>query len=217
MNTATHNHTLGKIAYVEMTETELVAAVRRGSGDAYGELMSRTRDLCLRIATGLMRDADKGADEVQNAFLKAYINLGTFEGQSRFSTWVVRIVINSCMSKLRSEKLKGVSFESVVERGKMPPFTMPGAVHRDCPERRLARKELQSLVRSELEKLPVILRKPLEYHYLADLSLNEMASRLGISLPAAKSRLARGHKYLEERMRRYCGHRGAATLIEVAA
>ena len=210
-----HTQTPESTLFGDLAEAELVAAAKRGCGAAFGELTLRTRDLCLRIASGILGDGDEAADEVQNAFWKAYVGLAAFEGQSRFSTWVVRILINCCMSKLRSEKARVVPFDTVFEMDSA--FTPLRALDDDCPEERLARKELQALIRSELGKLPVILREPLEHHYLADLSLDEMAAQLGISLAAAKSRLSRGHKYLRERMRLHCGHRGAATLLGSAA
>src|SRR5690606_3488074 len=83
----------------------------------------------------------------------------------------------------------------------------------DCPEGRLGSTEIQALVCRELQRLPMMLRTPLQYHYLEELSLDEMASRLGISLAAAKSRLSRGERYLRDRMLKHCGQRGPATLL----
>lgn len=208
---------LGGSRYRNMGETDLLEAARLGCDAAYEELMARTRGLCLRVAAGLLGSTDDAADEVQNAFWKAYVNLPTFEEQSKFSTWMVRIVINCCMTRLRSEHVQTVPYDYVLEKSCTREFGEVCAARCDCPERRLARKELQVLVRKELRRLPPLLRQPLEYRYFDDLSLDEMASCLHISTPAAKSRLSRGLKYLGDRMVQHCGRQGAATLLGAAA
>jgi RNA polymerase sigma-70 factor (ECF subfamily) len=217
MSIERHTDTLPDMRLEEMAEADLVAAAKSGCEAAFSELMLRTRGMCLRLAASLLRDDDEAADEVQNAFWKAYVNLATFEGQSALSTWLVRIVINCCMTRLRSDRIKAFSFDATLEDGHTASFAVPHTVPRDCPEGLLASEEVRALVRDELEKLPIILREPLEYRYMHDLALDEIASRLGISLPAAKSRLSRGHQYLKDRMIRHCGCRGPATLLDAAA
>ncbi len=89
-------------------------------------------------------------------------------------------------------------------------------MNRDTPERQLSRKEIRSLVRKEVRRIPVLLRQPLEYHHLEELPLEQVADRLGISVAAAKSRLNRAHEYLRERMSRHCGTRGPWSLLNAA-
>jgi RNA polymerase sigma-70 factor (ECF subfamily) len=214
MRTEVFRETAREYAYRDMPQAELITLAKGGSDRAYGELMARTRGICLRIAAGLLGDRDEAADEVQNAFWKAYVNIGTFKAESKFSTWIVRIVINCCMSRLRSERLTTVPFDSVVEEAYSQAFAPRRMARMKSPEQNVAGKEMQALVRRELRRLPVKLRQPLQYHFLDDLSLDETASRLGISLAAAKSRLSRGQKYLKDRMTMHCGCRGPATLLD---
>jgi RNA polymerase sigma-70 factor (ECF subfamily) len=196
----------------DLDESDLVALAKAGYEAAFGELMERTRGLCLRVAGRLLSDPEEAADEVQNAFWRAYANLSGFESHSRFSTWMVRIVINCCMTRLRSEKLRTVPFDRVIEETQKP-MSGQRPQYSDSPEGRLGSAEVQTLICRELQRLPMMLRRPLQYHYLEELSLNEMASRLGISLAAAKSRLSRGERYLRDRMLKHCGQRGPVTLL----
>src|SRR4051794_9654128 len=80
----------------ELSEDSLVQRAQKGDDAAFEELMSRTHSLCLSIATGILRNHDDAADEVQSAFWKAYTHITLFSQQARFSTWVVRILINLC-------------------------------------------------------------------------------------------------------------------------
>lgn len=133
MMSTTFPVTSGQKTLCDMEDAGLVALAKSGSEAAYGELMWRTRSLCLRIATGLLGDPDEASDEVQNAFWRAYANLAGFESHAKFSTWMVRIVINCCMTRLRSEKVKTVPFDRVTEDGQAAALGYRSC-HSDCPE-----------------------------------------------------------------------------------
>jgi|SRR5271165_2593546 len=198
-----------------MKEGDLLELAQRGSPAAFQELISRAKDSCVRIATVILRNPADAEDEVQNAFWKAYTHLAVFNRQSLFSTWVTRIVINHClMHHRRARRFRFVPFE-ITGHGEGS-YVVHEPEERETPERALGRVELSDILRDELEKLPPLLRIPLEMRYFQDRSVVEVAEALGISKAAAKSRLHRAHDYLKDRMLRHCGRRGAATLTRVA-
>jgi len=85
-------------------DRDLVEACRAGHGDAFDVLVRRHETRVVRLASRMLGDADAALDAAQEAFVKAWRALPRFEGESRFSTWLVRIVINQCRNDLRRRK-----------------------------------------------------------------------------------------------------------------
>src|SRR5579885_3612997 len=198
-----------------LPEQILVGMAQNGDDGAFRELISRSHDACLRLATAILHNREDAQDEVQSAFWKAYTHIRWFGQQSKFSTWVARIVINHCLMRhRRMRRIRFVSYEAVTPEGDR--YIAHHAVESNTPEHRLGRRELREVLRLELHRIPPLLRFPLELRYLHDLPLEDVAKRLGISVPATKSRLHRAQGYLRERMMRHCGIRGAGTLLRVA-
>lgn len=197
-----------------MREHDLVGLAQSGDRAAFQELLGRSRDGCIRMATVILRNPADAEDEVQNAFCKAYTHLSLFSRQSTFSTWVTRIVINHCLMRhRRSQRLRFVSYENTVYEAGWHIVHEPVGV--ETPEYGLGRQELTNILRSELRRIPPLLRVPLEMRFFQERSVEDVAVALGISIAAAKSRLHRGQAYLKDRMLRHCGRRGAATLTRL--
>jgi RNA polymerase sigma-70 factor, ECF subfamily len=188
---------------------------RLGDVEAFQELIGRSRHACLRMATGILRNRDDAEDEVQNAFWKAYNHLGLFGGQSTFSTWVTRIVINHCLMRYRrARRVQFISYDSLSSDGDWYVAVEPASG--ESPEDGVGDTEVRDALRFELRRLPVLLRIPIEMYFLQGHALEEVAAILGISVAATKSRLHRGQGYLKDRMLRHCGRRGLATLTRVS-
>ena len=167
------------------------------------------------MATGILRNRDDAEDEVQNAFWKAYGHLGLFCGQSTFSTWVTRIVINHCLMRYRrSRRVQFVSYDSLSSDGDWYVAFEP--TNEASPEDGVGETQVNDALRLELRRLPILLRVPIEMYFIRGQSLEQVAAGLGISVAATKSRLHRGQSYLKDRMLRHCGRRGLATLTRVS-
>jgi RNA polymerase sigma-70 factor, ECF subfamily len=190
----------------------LIKLAKQGDQTAFDELMRRSYGLCLRLAVRLLRDPQDANDEVQNAFWRAYRHLDTFDQRAKFSTWVGRIVINQCRARLRrGQNHRMVSYDA--PRGDPgAPLLLNRVVEKEDPEKQFGRAEVQQLIRLEVRRIPKLLRTPLELHHLYGLTVEEVAGYLGISVPATKSRLNRGYRFMRERMNRHLGYRGPATL-----
>jgi RNA polymerase sigma-70 factor, ECF subfamily len=197
--------------WTDLPDYELVRLTKAGNRAAFEELVSRTTDVCLRVAACILGSREDARDEVQNAFWLAYSRIGLFTYQAKFSTWLVRIVINRCFMRLRSSQRTPVLANQVVtEDGGW--YTCEG-VTRETPEADLGKKEVSQTLRRELRSIPPLLRVPIEMHYLHELSVKEVARELGLTVAAAKSRLHRGQIYLRDRMLKHSARRGPAALI----
>ena len=195
----------------DLPEEILVRLAQANDEDAFKELMTRSWEMCTRIARYILSDREDAIDEVQTAFWKAHVHIGSFNQRSKFSTWVARIVTNLCLMRLRQmRRLPLVPSESVNSAGEV--YVAHEAIYLETPERVLGEAEVRNLVRSEVKNIPAFLRSPLELHFIHDLSVEEVARSLNISIPATKSRLHRAQRYLRARMLRHCGLRGVGTL-----
>jgi RNA polymerase sigma-70 factor, ECF subfamily len=192
--------------YQGSSEEQLLQLARQGSEEAFAELMHRHCAAARKAALGILRDEGDAEDELQNAWWKAWRHLGEFEGDSRFSTWVTRIVINQCLMRLRQDRRAAFLYLDA---------EIPGLDHvslelRDesgTPEDRLCREEVRRLVTREIGRIPPLLRSALVLREVNQLPMPEVAERLGISLAAAKSRLLRARHELRDRLEKHCGGR----------
>jgi RNA polymerase sigma-70 factor, ECF subfamily len=197
--------------WTDTAEHELVRLSKIGNRSAFEELVSRTTDVCLNVAGCILKSREDAQDEVQQAFWLAYSRIELFTYESKFSTWLVRIVINRCLMRLRTlQRAPMIANQVATEDGG---WYCCEAVTRETPEMDLGRREITRHLRRELSSVPSLLRIPLEMHFLSELPVGEVASRLGLTVAAAKSRLHRGQLYLRDRMLKHTGRRGPASLV----
>ena len=182
-----------------MNEPQLVTLAQHGDGHAFVELTGRTRNSSLRTATSILKDPDAAQDQLQNAYLNAWRQIGSFRSEAKFSTWISRIVTNQCLMSLRSRRTSPIQFLSAEEHDIVPEFPdgTPNA------EVLLAESQERSVVREELARIPPILRRALSMVYFAEIPVAQAAKELGISVPAFKSRLSRARMFLKERLEKH--------------
>ncbi len=194
-----------------LTDGELVRLAQQGSERAFGELMARHTRGMHQIAYSILRDQEEAADELQNAWWKVWQHINGFEGESRFTTWVTRIVMNQCLMRLRQSRRARFLYMDAPAPGeaRMCFELRDGG---DSPEVGLARREATELMRREIGRIPPMLRHALVLRELMELPMPEVAEELGISLAAAKSRLLRARQELRTRLEKYCGGMGPASL-----
>jgi RNA polymerase sigma-70 factor, ECF subfamily len=205
--------TAGMTNFDGVEDHVLVAAARGGDVRAFGELIERHRGLCLKRAMLMMRNRSDAEDEVQNAFWKAFQRLDQFRGEGTFGAWLSRIVENQCLMRIREERnLRFVYLDESTESNVR--IELVGQVA--DPEDECGLEEVVSLLRREISRIPPLLRKVMLLRDLDQLSMDEVALQLGLSIPAAKSRLARARTELRSRVMKHCGRKGAGTLTQMA-
>ena len=198
---------------VESTDYELVECSKASDEAAFAELVARHRAGALKVAISILRDRQEAEDEVQNAFWKAYEHLGQFQKESKFSTWLTRIVVNQCLMRLRQMRRAKIAYlEEILSSGEEN-YTFELRDYRLSHESELGTREVSMVLQEEIRRTPPLLRNVFLLRDVEQRPMPEVAAVLGISVAAAKSRLLRARAELRNRMRKHYGAIGPATLM----
>ncbi|MCI0624438.1 MAG: sigma-70 family RNA polymerase sigma factor [Acidobacteria bacterium] len=184
-------------------ETGLVAEARSGNAEAFTSLVRQYDRNIYRLARNITHNKEDAEDVLQETFLKAYAKLGTFLGDSRFYTWLVRIAINEALMKLRKRRAnKSVSLDEPLE-------SEDHLMHREVadwdetPEERYSRSELQQILSDALASLDPDSRTVVVLREIENFTTEETAALLNLSVPAVKSRLLRARLKLRDQLNPY--------------
>src|SRR5882724_4634529 len=171
------------------SESKLIAAARNGHGSAFGILCERHAEMILRVTFRITRNREDAEDAVQDSFLSAFVHLASFDGRSRFATWLTRIAINSALGQLRKKRgIREISMDEPRPAGDFRPhLEIPDRARN--PEENYSLSERGELVGAAVRRLRPRNRKVVEIHQLGEFSVKETARILGISVAAAKARM----------------------------
>ncbi len=182
-------------------ESALVARAKAGDSGAFTELVKRYERRIFRLAKHITQNEEDAEDVLQDAFLKAYQHIDGFQEQSKFYTWLVRITVNEALMKLRKRKSgKIYSLDEAVDTGEET-VAREIAVW-DNPEQRYSQEELRAILQQAIDGLAPIFRTVFVLRDVEELSTEETAGALGISVPAVKSRLLRARLQLRDKLTR---------------
>jgi RNA polymerase sigma-70 factor, ECF subfamily len=184
-------------------ETKLVAAAKKGDETAFRELVENHKGRIYLHAFRIMGNSEDAEDVRQSALLKAFLHLPEFKGQSSFSTWITRIAINEALMMRRKDR-RGleVPIDEAISRDDGP--SVPEiADSRPNPEHWYAQLEWRETLYSALRTLRPAVRLALLTYGIDELSARQTAEMLGITVSAAKSRIARGRRALRDKIRRH--------------
>jgi RNA polymerase sigma-70 factor (ECF subfamily) len=201
MNPSAHNPAAATAARAD-NEAVLVAAAKAGSVSAFTELVNRYERRIFRLAMNITQNREDAEEVMQEAFLKSYLHLGEFHGDSRFYTWLVRIAVNEGLMRLRRRRPNQVSLDEPIE-------TEDDLVPRELedwgpsPEQRFAQTEMNQILQTAVGELDPAFRTVFLLRDVEELSTEETAKLLGLSVPAVKSRLLRGRLKLRQKLNRY--------------
>jgi len=189
-------------------ESSLVAQAKAGDQAAFSELVTHYERKIYRLAKNITRNDEDAEDVLQDAFLKAYTHLDNFKGDSKFYTWIVRIAVNEALMRLRKRKTdRNVPLDEPVELGEET-VAREIAVWEDNPEQRYSKEEWRAILDSAVDDLKPDFRTVFVLRDIEELSTEETAETLGISVPAVKSRLLRARLALRERLTRQFKRKG---------
>ena len=189
-------------------ESVLVAQAKAGDQNAFSELVNRYERKIYRLAKNITRNDEDAEDVLQDAFLKAYTHLDNFKGDSKFYTWIVRIAVNEALMRLRKRKTdRSVPLDEPVELGEET-VQREIAVWDDNPEQRYSKEEWRHILDEAVDSLKPDFRTVFVLRDIEELSTEETAETLGISVPAVKSRLLRARLALRERLTRQFKRKG---------
>lgn len=184
-------------------ESDLIARARQGDGEAFTLLVNRYERKIFRLAKHITQNVEDAEDVLQDTFLKAYEHLDGFQEQSKLYTWLVRIAVNESLMKLRKRRTgKLLSLDEDIDTGEEK-VAREIAVWDDNPEQRYSHEEMQAILRQAIDGLTPIFRTVFVLRDVDELSTEDAAEALGISVPAVKSRLLRARLQLRDKLTKF--------------
>lgn len=187
----------------ELNDRELVAKFKKGSLEAYEEIVARHETKVFNLAMRYTRNQEDAEEVLQDVFTTIYRKINSFQGKSAFSSWLYRIVVNAAFMKLRKRKQnQAISIEdmSITAKQKyLDDTSMQGYRSKNIAQNR----ELRSVLKQAIEKLPDQYRAVFILRDIDGMSNQEVSQILELSIPAVKSRLHRSRLMLRKRLRRY--------------
>ena len=183
-----------KLVVPAATDEALVAAAKLGNHPAFAELWTRHSNTAFKMAYRIVGNRDDAEDVIQDAWMQAYVHLRTFDGRSKFSTWLIRIAINSALMTLRRKRVHPETSMEVGNGESLQRCQIADST--EDVEDFYARCERAEGLRRAVCRLQPTLRSVIEIRQLNDRSVKEIAELAGISVAATKSRLLRARKVL---------------------
>jgi RNA polymerase sigma-70 factor, ECF subfamily len=182
-------------------DAALVKASQAGDGAAFEQLVARYDRKLFRIAQHIVHNADDAQDVVQECFIKVFQNIRRFQAQSKFSTWLYRIVVNQSLMAVRKHRTKPALVDLLIESDaeeNQPPLDFSD--WRPNPEEQCTESELRELLTRLLQELRPALRVVFIMHDIEGQPLQEVADALHLSLSAVKTRSLRARLHLREQL-----------------
>lgn len=172
-------------------DARIVRACQSGDREAFRLLFEAYKDRVFSIACYSLGDEAAADDVTQQIFVKLITRIGQFRGESEFSTWLYRLVINTCLDERRKRR----HFLPVADFDKVSNTT-----NQKTPETGYARREVADSVRQAIGGLKPKMRLPILLKYIEGLSYEEIGKVLGCSKGTVASRLNRAHKALAKQL-----------------
>jgi RNA polymerase sigma-70 factor (ECF subfamily) len=174
---------------------DLIHRFQRGQPGAFEALYDRFKDYVYRTALFITRNSDEAEDAAQETFLDVLRGLPNYrvEGPARFETWLYRVTVNRCRSRMRRKRLPSAEWDDIEERLERIPEEAP---HHE-PERETLRQEQAVTLWQSVDTLPESHRAVILLRYQQEMSYGEIAQALGISEGTVKSRLYHAHRKLK--------------------
>ncbi|MDQ6676757.1 MAG: sigma-70 family RNA polymerase sigma factor [Acidobacteriota bacterium] len=189
-------------------EAELIAEAKKGNARAFSDLLERYERKIFRLAQHITQNKEDAEDVLQETFLKAYEHLDQFQGNSKFYTWVVRIAVNQALMKLRKRKTdRTVSMDQGIDTGE-DIVVREIAAWDENPEQRYSRDEMNEILSNAVESLAPPYRTVFVLRDVEELSTEETAEALDLSIPAVKSRLLRARLQLRDKLTKFFKRKG---------
>lgn len=179
----------------------MITRILSGETQLYHELIRPYERSVYMMALSFVKNEADAEDVAQEAFLKAFRNLSKFRAESKFSTWLISITLNEARSRLRRKSL--VRMESLDEPSNVEGVSISPALltdWREIPSEALERQELRSVLQDAVTGLPEIYRQVFVLRDIEELSVNETATALSISIPSVKVRLHRARIMLQKHL-----------------
>jgi RNA polymerase sigma-70 factor (ECF subfamily) len=170
----------------KLSDEEIVEKVRSSDQELYAVIMERYQNKLLRYATALTKDEQRAVDVVQEAFIKAFINLEGFNTQKKFSSWIYRIVHNEAINIVKKYQ-KEIALSDDID-----------FVGNEDTERDFEQKEMVALLEKCLASIPLLYSEPLVLYYIEEKSYEEISDILRIPMGTVATHISRAKKLMKQ-------------------
>ena len=177
-----------------------IKQIKKGDQNAFAEVVELYKDKIYHLCYRMLGNAHEAEDIAQEAFLRVYINIHSFDINKKFSTWLYRIATNLSIDRIRKKK---PDYYLDAEVAGTDGLTLYSQVSSDIamPEKEVEAMELQEIIQKEILKLPDKYRSVIVLRYIEDLSLQEISEVLDIPVGTVKTRIHRGREALRKQLR----------------
>ena len=178
-----------------------IKKVKKGDQQAFGELIELFQHRVYQICLRMIGNRQEAEDLAQEAFLRAYLNIDSYDINKKFSSWLFRIATNLTIDRLRKKK---ADYYLDAEIAGAEGITLYSQLSTDeeLPEEMVVNFEMQESVQKEMMQLPPKYRSAIVLKYMEDLSLKEISEILNIPVGTVKTRIHRGREALRKRLHR---------------
>lgn len=177
----------------------LIKDVKKGDQQAFAEIVELYKDKVYQISYRMVGNFHEAQDIAQEAFLRAFMNIETYDMNRKFSTWLFRIVTNLSIDRLRKKK-PDFYLDQEISGTEGLTLSSQIAAAEDLPEDLVITNELQDWIQGEILKLPPKYRSAIILKYIEDLSLKEISEVLDLPVATVKTRIHRGREALRKRL-----------------
>lgn len=188
-------------AHKGLPDTEIAKRIAAGDEDAFHLLMRRYNQTLYRAARSILKDDAEAEDAVQEAYLLAYRAMGSFRGDAKLSTWLVRIVVNEAIarSRKRSRRAEVIRLDGEMESGIEAVEAIMNETPSEQPEQSALRAETRRLLEKKIDELPDAFRIVFVLRALEEMTVEEAAAALGIPEATVRTRFFRARGLLRVR------------------
>jgi RNA polymerase sigma-70 factor (ECF subfamily) len=186
----------------DLSDADLAALAARADTGAFETIMRRYNQLLFRTARSILKSDDETQDAVQEAYLNAWRSLGSFRSDAKLSTWLVRIVINEALGRVRKRAGNVVPLDMVAGSLALDPEVSMEANHDDQPDQSASRAEVRRLMESRIDALPDVFRTVFVLRAVEEQTVEEVAAVLDIPEATVRSRFFRARSMLRESLSR---------------
>ncbi|UTR16820.1 RNA polymerase sigma factor SigW [Salipaludibacillus sp. LMS25] len=185
---------------MDIVVKKIIVEVKKGDQQAFGELMDLYKDKVYHIAYRMLGNVHEAQDVAQEAFLRAYTNIDSYDINRKFSTWLFRIATNLAIDRIRKKK-PDFHLEDQIAGTEDLTYHSQISSEEELPEDQVIQFEMQEWVQGEIMALPPKYRSAIILKYLEDLSLKEISEILNLPVATVKTRIHRGREALRKRLK----------------
>lgn len=182
----------------DLSEAELIALATSGHSGAFERLMRAHNQLLFRTARSILKEDDAAEDAVQDAYIRAWKALSTFRADSKLSTWLVRIVTNEALGRLRRNSAQVIPLEAAMMSTEHSTQMALSDTPIKGPEQSALREQMRKLLEDRIDLLPEAFRTVFMLRAVEDLPVEDVAQALDIPEATVRTRYFRARSLLRE-------------------